>query len=181
MRYSKNKDAGNPFIVSRCYFCGAIEHGEIRDNWRVAPKQILTEQFGIAVFDPFDDPKQQWVPDINKARENKDHEKIVSIAKSFVRKDLALVDRSDFLVAYLPYKVPTTGTHHEIINSNNAKKPTLLVTNCNDIGYIPLWYFGFIPTEFMFPNWEALYEYLESVKNGEQRDNNRWSFTYGDI
>jgi len=173
----------NPFDGSRCYLSGAIEHdkNELDLNWRVEPKKILKERFNISIFDPFDDPKQQWVPSLNEARKNQDYDTMVKIAKSFVRKDLALVDRSDFLIAYLPFGMPTTGTHHEIINSNNAKKPTLLVTDTGDIGYIPLWYFGFIPTEFMFPSWDSLYDYLESVKNGEQKHNNRWSFTYGII
>jgi hypothetical protein len=132
------------------------------------------------MFDPFSDPKQQWLPVLKECRDKKDYDTMSKIAKVFVRKDLAMVDRADLLIAYLPYKVPTTGTHHEIINSNNAKKPTLLVTD-DDISYIPLWYYGFIPTEFMFKSWTALYEYLESVNRGEQKHNDRWSFIYGDI
>jgi nucleoside 2-deoxyribosyltransferase len=82
------------------------------------------------------------VPALKKAQSEKDTDTIAKIAKSFVRKDLCLVDRADFLIAYLPNKIPTTGTNHEIINSNNAKKPTLLVTDTGDITNIPLWYFG---------------------------------------
>jgi nucleoside 2-deoxyribosyltransferase len=62
-----------------------------------------------------------------QARDNKDYDTMAKIAKGFLRKDLSLVDRTDFLIANLPYKVPTTGTTHEIINSVNAKKPTMLV------------------------------------------------------
>lgn len=164
----------------RAYLSGPIEFGS-NFNWRTEPTRVLTERFGINLFDPFADPKQQWVPTLAKAREQKDYVTMNKIAKIFVRKDLAMVDRADMLIAYLPHKVPTTGTHHEIINSNNAKKPTLLVTDCNDIGYIPLWYFGFIPPEFMFPNWNSLYSYLESVDEEKHRENNRWSFIYGDI
>lgn len=164
----------------RAYLSGPIEFGS-EHNWRTEPVEILTKKFGINLFDPFADPKQQWVPVLNKARKERDYETITKIAKTFVRKDLAMVDRADMVIAYLPHGTPTTGTHHEIINSNNAKKPTLLVTNLDDIAYIPLWYFGFIPSEFMFPNWDSLYEYLESVNRGEHRSNDRWSFIYGDI
>lgn len=160
---------------------GPIENDLTHHNWREEPKKVLTERFGVNLFDPFVDPKQQWVPTLKDAREKCDYETMTKIAKDFVRKDLAMVDRSDILVSYLPKGVPTTGTHHEIINSNNSKKPTLLVSNMNDIAHIPLWYYGFIPTEFMFPNWEALYVYLEAVNKGEHRENNRWSFIYGDI
>ena len=164
----------------RCYLSGPIQFGDTT-NWRDYPKQVLAEEFGLLVSDPFADPKQQWVPTLTKAQQDKDTETIVKIAKGFVRKDLCLVDRSDLLIAYLPYKVPTTGTHHEIINSNNAKKPTLLVTNLDHISYIPLWYFGFIPTEFMFVGWESLFVYLREVNDAKHKHNNRWSYIYGEI
>jgi nucleoside 2-deoxyribosyltransferase len=162
----------------RCYLSGPIEHDTTRFNWRVEPKDVLTNKFGINLFDPFADPKQQWVPILNSARENKDYETISQVAKNFVRKDLAMVDRADFLIAYLPKGVCTTGTHHEIILSNNAKKPTLLV--CPEgKEHNPLWYFGFIPHTAIFGSWGDLYNYLEEVDKGDHKDNNRWHFVYG--
>lgn len=174
-------EMSNVLKGKRTYISGPIEYGSSGHNWRTAPTSILKDRFELEVFDPFADPKQQWVPQIQKARDAKDYDQIAKIAKCFVRKDLSLVDRSDFVIAYLPYKVPTTGTHHEIINSNNAKKPTLLVIDDRDISFLPIWYFGFIPKTCMFPNWEAVYVYLEEVQQGKHRDNNRWSFIYGDI
>jgi hypothetical protein len=103
---------------------------------------------------------------------------MTKIAKAFVRKDLAMVDRADFTIAYLPSGVPTTGTHHEIINSNNAKKPTMLVCPQGK-EFIPLWYYGFIPHEFMFGSWDGLWEYLCEVNKGKHVHNDRWAFTYG--
>lgn len=164
----------------RLYLSGPIQH-DVTENWRELPKKVLVEEFGVNLFDPFDDPKQQWVPLLNEAQKNKDYETIVRITKSFVRKDLCMVDRADFVIAYLPYKVPTTGTTHEIINSNNCKKPTLLVTNHSDITHIPLWYFGFIPIEFMFAGWDSLFSYLREVDEGKHKDNNRWSYIYGEV
>jgi len=163
----------------RVYLSGPIQH-DVTEDWRNLPRKVLVEEFGINLFDPFSDPKQQWVPILKDAQKNGDLETIVRISKSFVRKDLCMVDRADFVIAYLPYKVPTTGTTHEIINSNNAKKPTLLVTDSN-VTQIPLWYFGFIPTEFMFAGWESLFSYLREVDEGKHRQNNRWSYIYGEI
>jgi nucleoside 2-deoxyribosyltransferase len=165
---------------ARAYLSGPIEHDDMGHNWRVEPTKVLVERFKIKLFDPFADPKQQWAPALHKAREEDDYKTMIDIAKKFVRKDLSSVDHSDFVIAYLPYGVPTTGTHHEIINSNDAKKPTLLVSN-RTISYIPLWYYGFIPHEFMFAGWNALYDYLAEVNEGKHRHNNRWSYTYGDI
>jgi len=166
---------------TRCYLSGPIEHDETNFNWRLEPKKVLVNEFKVDLFDPFADPKQQWVPAILKAKEEKDYELIADIARRFVRKDLCMVDRSDFLIAYLPEGVLTTGTHHEIVTAVNAKKPTLLVTNRGDITHLPLWYFGFIPTEAMFSSWDALYDYLKSVDQGEQKHNDKWSFIYGDV
>ena len=161
----------------RAYLSGPIEH-DIEENWRIEPTKVFREEFEIELFDPFSDPKQQWVPVLELARKNKDYELMFKIAKAFVRKDLCLVDRSDFIISYLPKGVPTTGTHHEIINSVNAKKSTLLICPQGK-EHIPLWYYGFIPHETMFGSWEDLYAYLREVNEGKHKDNDRWSFVYG--
>ena len=161
---------------TRFYLSGPIEFGT--ENWRTEPKKVLNEEFGINIFDPFEDQKQQWLPSVHKARIENNYEEMARIAKQFVRKDLCLVDRSDALIAYLPYKVPTTGTHHEIINSVNAKKPTLLICPQGK-SLIPIWYYGFIPHEAMFGSWEEAYTYLRDVENGKYKNNNRWSYVYG--
>jgi len=162
----------------RCYLSGPIEHGT-GVNWRELPKQVLVGEFGIDLFDPYSDPKQQWVNSLLQARENKDYETMAKIARAFVRKDLCMVDRSDFIIANLPYPVPTCGTHHEIINSVNAKKPTLLVCEQGK-EKIPLWYYGFIQHETMFSSWEDLFTYLRDIEAGKYRGvNNRWDYVYG--
>lgn len=168
----------NPLRGSRCYLSGPIEFEDgMEKNWREEPKQVLRTKFGIDVFDPYADPKQQWAPALREARDRKDFETMARIARDFVKKDLKKVDRSDFLVAYLPKGLATTGTHHEIINSVNMKDPTLLVCPQGK-EHVPLWYYGFIPHEFMFGNWEDLYAYLEEVDKGKHTDNNRWVFLY---
>ena len=165
----------------KAYLSGPIEYDHESLNWRTEPVKILTEKFGIDVFDPFADPKQQWAEKLKEAKITKDFETISNVAHAFVRKDLHQVDLSHLLIAYIPHKTPTTGTVHEIINSNNSKKPTLLVSNTGDISNIPAWYFGFIPIEFIFPNWNSLYEYLEKVNDPEQKVHDRWKFIQGKI
>lgn len=165
----------------KVYLSGPIQYDISNVNWRTEPIKILKERFKLDVFDPFSDPKQQWLPTLKEAKNNKDYKTISTIAKDFVRKDLAIVDRSDLLIAYVPDKVPTVGTVHEIINSNNQKKPTLLVSSTNDIVDIPIWYYGFISLDFMFPNWNALYDYLEDVNQKKHINNDRWRYIYDEI
>lgn len=168
----------SPLENATVYLSGPIQF-DIDEDWRSEPRKYLLEEFKINVFDPFLDPKQQWTKILEKACQEENYEQITKVSKSFVRKDLCMVDRADIVIAYLPYKVPTSGTVHEIINSNNSKKPTLLVTNYKNITGIPLWYFGFIDKEFMFAGWESLYEYLREVNSGYHKKNDRWSYLYG--
>lgn len=167
----------NPLKNKRCYLSGPIEFGDNGKNWRTAPTKILHAKFGLQVYDPFADPKQQWKPILEEARQKRDFPTMVNVAKKFVHKDLGMVDRMDLLVAYLPYKVCTTGTHHEITTADRSRKPTLLVCPQGK-EFVPLWYFGFIPTEFMFGSWKALYKYLGEVNGGEHLENSRWDFIY---
>lgn len=168
----------NYLANKKCYLSGPIEFAA-DGFWRPEPIHELQDRFGIDIFDPFADEKQQWSDEIKTAKENGNTDELVKIAKQFVRKDLGMVDRSDFLIAYLPYGVNTVGTVHEIINSNNSKKPTLLVTNKDSISYIPLWYFGIINKVYMFAGWNNLYSYLSEVNDGKHTNDDKWHLVYG--
>lgn len=159
------------------YLSGPIEFGE--GNWRDYPKATLEKKFGIHVFDPFADPKQQWKKHIEDAKNDEDYETIIKIAKSFVQKDLTMVQRSDALIAYLPYKVPTIGTHHEIIQNIQLDKPTLLI--CPEgVKFLPVWYFGLVSKSYMFGSWDSLFYYLSEINSGENHlEDHRWDFVRG--
>lgn len=161
----------------KCYIGGPIENST-EDNWRDMPKRVMQERYGIVVFDPCADPKQNWVPTLKAAREINDYETMHHIAKQFVRKDLCIVDRADFGVWNLPHQVATTGSHHEIIVASNAKKPTLLVCEQSK-ALLPIWYFGFIPLQYMFGSMNELIDYLGEVDDGKHQDDDRWSYIYG--
>jgi nucleoside 2-deoxyribosyltransferase len=159
----------------RAYLSGPIEMANHEHNWRTEPKKILSEKYGLNIFDPFDDPKQNRAGELYEARDAGNWDLVEEIAASFVAKDLSLVDRSDLLFANLPYKVSTCGTHHEIINANNCKKPVLLI--CEDgVEKIPLWYRGFIKKEHMFGSWVEVYNFLDKIELGEMKNHKRWRF-----
>lgn len=168
----------NPLIGARVYLGGPIEHDDTGLNWRTEPSKVLVERFGVDLFDPFSDPKQQWVPTLVEARNNCDYDTMAEIARDFVSKDLIMVERSDILISHLPKGVPTTGTHHEIIFSSNNKKPTLLVCPQGK-QHVPLWYYGWIPHQCMFGSWDDLYDYLQEVVEWKHTDNRRWRYRYG--
>jgi hypothetical protein len=168
MNYLKNK---------RVYVGGPIEHDDPRNDWRPEVKNTLVREFGLKVFDPAADPKQKLRERIASHKEKGEWDALAELVREFVNCDLGVVDRADFIVQHLPYRVPTTGTHHEIIFSNESKKPTLLVCpqgkKC-----IPDWYFGFINHEHMFGPWDDLFEYLRAVDKGEKIGDKRWFFVY---
>ena len=161
---------------AKAYLSGAIEHSDPRDNWRVEPIRVLTERFGINVFDPNADPKQQWTPRLVQAKTERNFEEMARICKLFVRKDLQIVQKSDIVIGYLPCDISTTGTHHELINSWSYKTPTLLVSDHKE--NIPMWYFGFIDHKYMFDGFSSLYDYLQEVEDGKHKNDLRWAMIY---
>lgn len=176
---SWNLPIGNtPLENKRIYLSGPIQHGNETENWRTEPIDRLKKDFKLDVFDPYQDPKQQWAIDLRKAQQNKNYKEMRKIAKKFVRKDLATVDHAHFIIAYVPYKIPTFGVTHEIICSNNNKKPTLII--CPEgKELIPLWFYGFVKPKYMFGSWEDLYLYLSEVDQGKHKKDDRWSIVYG--
>jgi hypothetical protein len=162
----------------RAYLAAPIESCQAKANWRIPVIKTLTERFGLDVFDPFDDPKQQWVPCLNKARAEKDYETICRIADEFVHKDLQIVQKVDLLIAHLPKGVPTTGTHHEIKVASDLKTPVLLV--CPDgKEHLPFWYFGvFKFHDQFFSSWDECYQFLADVEAGKYVDRRRWAYVY---
>jgi len=162
---------------ARAYLGGPIEAADPTIDWRSEPKRVLIEELKIDLFDPHADPKQQCFNELIQAKEAAAWERVETIVRRFVRKDLCIVDRSDFIIACLPKGVPTVGTVHEIISSNNTKKPTLLVCPQGK-QYIPSWYFGFIPHKNMFGSWGSLYTYLREVDSGWHVDDDRWAYVY---
>lgn len=152
------------FLKDRLFYLSSpIEFGI--DNWRYEFKDYLKNKFKINIYDPFLDPKQQWTSKILKARKEKDYEKIAEIAKSFVLKDYLMVDKSDGLIAYLPYKIPTIGVHYEISKSLNSSKPTFLI--CPEgKELLPVWYYGIINHQKMFGSFNDLYKHLDKINKG---------------
>lgn len=163
----------------KCYVSSPMEHASYDYEKELhQPCLELNKRFGIDVFNPHEDPKEKWLPDLKLAREQKDFDKMEVIARRFVKKDLSQVCFSHFLIAYAPYKVPTTGLTHEVINASNAKIPVIIVGNKGK-ELISFWFFGFVKHKMMFDNWDRLYEYLAEVDAGKHKDNDRWAMVYG--
>lgn len=162
----------------RCYLAGPIEHLGVgfKSHFNHEKLKKFMQYKGVLIIDP-----RKLIMNEESEIKNRDHlldtgdwEGMAKEMKVIVRKDLRSVDLSDFIIAYLPYKVQTCGTYHEIINASLQKKPTLLV--CPEgIKFIPKWLFGFIPTRYLFGSLDGLLKYLTTIDITNTTDN-RWQF-----
>lgn len=159
------------------YLSGPIEF-EDGPNWRPEVVKTLTERFGLEVYDPHQDEKQKRADVLEKAIDKGDFDTVEQIAKDFVKKDLATLEKKDFLIAYNPYKIPTTGTPCEVHHAVNLKKPVMIVCPQGK-SFASRWYFGYVKHRYIFGSWDALYDYLQEVADGKHKDNHRWHLVYG--
>lgn len=156
------------FLKDKLFYLSApIEFGT--DNWRYNFKETIIKKFNLKIYDPFLDPKQQWVEKINSARKDKNYDEMSLIARNFYLKDCLMVDKSDGLIAYIPYKVATHGVPCEISQSLKSNKPTYVVCPQGK-ELIPIWYYGMLPHKNMFGNFDELISYFEKINNGEIHD-----------
>jgi nucleoside 2-deoxyribosyltransferase len=170
-----------PLNGKSVYLSGPIEFDETNINWRPEVKSTLTLRFGIKIFDPFDDPKQSKSGELQIARKAGDFDKLAEIAADFVSKDLTEVDNANILIANMPYKVPTVGTIHEIINAVNRKIPTLVVCSKGK-EFMSSWLYGIMKNKhkwYLHGSWDSLYSYLEEVNEGKHTWDRRWRYVYG--
>lgn len=164
----------------RCYFSYPIEYSNQENELSEAKKKLsdFFNQTSVTLIDPKNiSSKGISEIDLTILRDRHNYEEVRRIMKAIVRKDLRAVDLSDFIVAFLPVQIKTTGTTHEIIQADDQKKPTLLICP-SGIQDIPAWFFGIIPLEYMFSSVEDAIEYLKSIDSidlNEIRDD-RWQF-----
>jgi len=148
------------------YLGGAISNCPLLKqgiNWRPPVIQELETRFGLNVFDPLSDPKQQFVDDVKRAQQNKDEHALRMVATGFVQKDLQKVARCDFTIHKIVTNVDSPGSTDEIMfASRQLKNPTLIV--CEEGRFnLSTWYWGCINPEFLFSSWDELYDYLAEV------------------
>ena len=139
---------------TRCYMIGAIESEEgCGVNWRKLCKKALSE-FGVIVFDPTEKP---YIKDMDETkdmqkmvksmRENKRYKELANFMKEIRIYDLALVDKSDFIIFNFDPDKMTCGSWEEFFLANREKKPIFFVCE-KGIDRIPLWFFGTIQYKY---------------------------------
>ena len=164
---------------TKTYLVGQIEAGNGR-IWREEVTKKLAD-LGIVSYDPYNKP---FVVDLD---ETEDFNQILKNARAagnydFVSEkmkkirafDLALVDKADFITAYIDPRFVTVGSWEEIFWANRQKKPIFLAIE-GGLKACPLWVFGTIPYKYIYNSVDEIVEVLSKINSGEKElDSDRW-------
>lgn len=166
---------------TRCYLVGHMEYGD-GSEWRKVVSQYLSNKFGVICFDPYEKPFKNDVKEDKETQENlkkdrkTDLQKVHKHMKEVVAFDLAMVDRSDFIICYIDPSIPTYGTVHEIVVANLAKKPIFVCVN-SGVENTPLWLLGLLRPYCFFNSFDEIFAELENInQNSKESEQKRWKF-----
>ena len=148
--------------------------------WRNEISKHLIEM-GVLPLDPYKKPFIKDIdegPDVRKKLEellqNENYQEVCRIFKNIRTYDLAMVDKSDFIIAYINPTVPTIGSIEEIVTAVRMKKPIFIFVEGTKKA-CPLWIFGMIPHTYIFNTMDEVIVELKKINSGEVSiDENRW-------
>lgn len=90
--------------------------------------------------------------------------------------DLRMVDKCDFVLAYIDLDVYAVGTWEEIFWANRLMRPVILVCKQGKI-CVPEWCWGALKSEMFFNNFEEALNYIKYVDSADSPETfNRWIF-----
>lgn len=181
-RAAKVAKRKNVLWRTRTYLIGNMQYisGDEGESWRDNISKTLHEM-GVIVFNPYHKPfikDVQEGPNVRKrldaALKKGDYNYLNKKMRQIRIFDLNLVDRSDFLIAYINPTVASWGSAEEIVTAVRMKKPIFLVVkggkqNC------PLWIFGMFPHKYIYDSIEDIAKMLKRINAGRKKlDNVRW-------
>ena len=168
----------------RVYLAGPIDHAlDDGKGWRDDAELWFREK-EVFVFNPCNKPvSYQKYKEIDEEKTKmmalKSSGRFYELTqrmKEIVHVDLRMVDVSDFVIVYLNPSIGMFGTIHELLNSLQQRKPTLVVIEGGK-SKAPNWLFGIMDFNFMFDNFDELYQFLNHIDTGYiEADMGRWVF-----
>jgi len=168
----------NNLYKTKAYLVGGIQY----TNGRLWRDEIIEKlkSLEIICFNPFSKP---FIKDVDENEniqqklleliEEENYDEVARRTKLIRIYDLALVDKSDFIIAHLDPKVPTAGTYEEIFWANRLKKPIFLIVPSKKT--CPIWLFGTIPHKYIYESVDEVVNILQKIDAGEKEmDSDRW-------
>ena len=165
---------------TKSYSVGPMEYVEDGESWRHKCENFLAD-LGVVCFNPYKRPFESDVKEDKESqkmmrqwREEGSYWKVHEHMREIIAADLAMVDRADFIIAYINPDVPTFGTIHEIVAANQQKKPIFVCVE-GGVHRTPLWLLGLLPVRYFYDDFDSLLNTLESINNGTIHiDSSRW-------
>lgn len=146
-------------------------------DWRKYFKEEVKDM-NITCFDPYEKPYDQHIlgadesdtirDDCRKQIKEGNYDEVSKLFKSIRNLDLALCDKSDFIVGKIIPHVASWGTAEELSTSVRMKKPIFLVVDGGK-QLVPLWILGMIPHSFIFNNMEEVIQRLKDIDSGKEK------------
>lgn len=154
------------------YLAGYMEFGKDGANWRQEATEWLSKDFGVRVFNPYEKPFVEQIEENeektaylrNEMRQGR-FDEAQHHMKRIRALDLAMVDKADFLIAYIDPAIPTYGTVDEICHAARLRKPVFTVVK-GGVAEVPLWILATLPMSQFFHNFNELRVHLNQINDG---------------
>lgn len=164
---------------TKTYLAGNLEFSKDASNWRDLIELQLS-QINITCLSPikvtFENQKEESEQDregLKAMRERGDWDGVTTYMKGVIKKDLRLIDLSDFVIFNFEFEKPTFGTMHELVVAEQQRKPMFIT--CQDLKTVPLWVMGLINKKYFYPSVSHIINSIKAINSGEcEIDDNRW-------
>jgi nucleoside 2-deoxyribosyltransferase len=165
---------------SKVYLAGNMEHTAGAEGWREFVKEQLSP-IGVNILSPIDTKfrgypveSREDILRMKQERSNGNLELVSEYMKRVIRKDLRLIDLSDFVIVNMEVLKPTFGTMHELVIAGQQKKPIFLSVS-EGKRECPLWILGLVNPKFIYNSIEDVVETVLKIDNGSIEMNpERW-------
>lgn len=181
---SKAENKQNRLKGLRVYLAGPIDHAQDDGvGWRDMMKPFLRNK-GMLTLDPCDKPINyasygEVGEEKTKMMELKKLGRFYELSeqmKAICHVDLRMTDVADCVIVYINPDIPMCGTIHELVNSLQQRKPTLVVVEGGKKN-APNWLFGIMDFNFMFDSFDDLKDFMGLVDEAAfSPDLTRWVF-----
>lgn len=164
---------------TKCTVIGPMQYNNGR-NIREYFKEKLSS-LNIIIFDhynkPFNDEKldesEKSANQLKLWAENEQYDKIASL-KNIRSFDLALIEKSDFIIFHFIPGVVTVGSWEEFFLANRSKRPIFFITEGGK-KLTPYWVFWTIPHQYIYSSKEEVVDMIKRIDSGDKViDCDRW-------
>jgi hypothetical protein len=150
------------------------------EDWRNKITVIL-KKMGVVVFNPYHKPFLKDIKEddntrkhISELMEEEKYDEVQERMREVRAYDLNLVDRSDFIIAYIDPKTPTFGAVEELVTAVRMKRPTFIAVEGGK-KLCPYWLLGMFPHKYIYDSVDNISKMLIKIDNGKKEiDSDRW-------